>query len=251
MSKFDDDLIFTLIDHCDDNEILALIKQDSFNPGYVCEDGNTALSKLSYHSWQNEISLALLATGRSNPGHMTNFYKSTALIHACYSDNDELALALIASEESNPGNITARGDTAFSIACMRNNSVIIRALLENVDLNSCPSYVNLSDGHGITPLMQCIMNNNEALALTIFLTGCLNPDYVNDDGESALSLALDRQMYKLVYVLITGKIPDNLSAWNCDKFTNYIDNIDVHDIGTNLDVIQRDLREILRENGDN
>lgn len=112
-----------LIDVNDSNEAVALIKSGQYDP-----DNTLLISAINNASCYNSILLALIEDGKIDVGYV-NADKNTALMFACAFGNEEIALALLATGKSKPNNYGCLNITALYYACKKKLYRVIYVLV--------------------------------------------------------------------------------------------------------------------------
>ena len=181
-----------------------LINSGMVDPGYVTEDGTTALINACRIGGMSSVALNLIKTGRARPEHV-NDVRFTALDYACYNGqrNPGVAMALIKScgASSLPGHTcTMFDDTPLIRACMDDMPDVAMALI-NTGLSN-PGHVTIQ---GYTALIFACKNlpRFEDVALALIRTGQANINAIDGEKFTALFYAsVDGDSYDVTLELL-------------------------------------------------
>ena len=171
------------------NIALALINTGKSRPDYVSGNDYTALMFACRPNTQ-KVALALIATGLSKPEHIA-FDGFTALMYACANRLTDVALYLTQTKKSLPGHVGKWGACALFYA-------VKNGLVEVVDELITDNTVNLVFNGDITgnttALIMACEKGMKDIALKLIESGRSKPHYINYIGETALSIAINRNM---------------------------------------------------------
>ncbi len=174
---------------------LKLIETEKSVPEQIDENGDTALT-IACKNIMSEVALKLIETGKSVPEQI-NREKNTALIIACLNKMSEVALKLIETGKSVPEQFNQQGFTALIIACLNKMSEVALKLIETG--KSVPEYI--FDRYKTTALMYACANNMSEVALKLIETGKSVPEQIDENGDTALTIAIDNNMTEVVTLL--------------------------------------------------
>jgi uncharacterized protein YjbI with pentapeptide repeats len=171
--------------------LIEVIRNDEWDKEEVDNRGKTPLIIACLKNFEN-IALELIKTGDSNPGNISDD-GTTALIAACLTDLENVALELIKTGDSNPGNISDDNTSALFLACLSNLDNVALALIATGE--SKPGH---AFGDDDTPLIAACMSGMEDVALALINTGESNMYLMNNEGQSAFSLATEKNLTKVL-----------------------------------------------------
>jgi ankyrin repeat protein len=168
------ELFLNLVDY-DAEQALITIRNNRTNPDIIGTPDDLGYTPLKTAIMINmpEVALALIETGLSKPEYISD-------------DNNSILYDAIQQTKKN-----------------KEMEEVVFALLNTGEVD--PGYIEYNDS---TPLLAACMNNLPEIALKLIETGKSNPEYVNADGEDAITIAKRLKMRKVVDALIAILPPD-------------------------------------------
>ena len=179
---------------------------------YTDREGNTALIH-ACKTGDGAAAQRLLTLDLMNNGAVTrDGKKNTALILACGNRMSRVALRLLDADRAGcrPGHVNANGVTALMIACWCRMSMVAMELLRRMDCR--PEQVGACGNTALTMAVTMASRNTsykaamlEVVARLLDVSAEHRPAQVsqtNDRGDTALSLACQRNMPEVVRKLL-------------------------------------------------
>jgi hypothetical protein len=171
--------LFSSIARKNTEKALEIINKNRTNSdvlGGINFEENTPLLK-AIDKNMPEVALALIQTGLSNPGYENKIHK----------DNSTLYYAIYQIKKNNEKKTTEYKDM----------EPVVFALLNTGEVD--PGYEEFND---TTPLILACSNELSEIALRLIATGKSNPEYINNYGEEALTIAKELNMTEVVNALM-------------------------------------------------
>ncbi|OUM60967.1 hypothetical protein PIROE2DRAFT_27019, partial [Piromyces sp. E2] len=176
---------------------------------HICECGNTALyvATFTYNRHENITMMKSLLDHGANLNLLCQ-YRLTPLMVAA-KDSLEEVTELFLEYGADPNFQDSDGDTALSMACIRNNQIIVDILLRNdkVDLN-------LATNEQFTPLMIACIKWDTIITMIKFLLKQpgINVNVQNNKGYTPLILACYKHNETIARLLIQHGADVNIAT---------------------------------------
>lgn len=191
-------------------EEVALILSNQTNLDHLSQTNWTPLM-FACHYKLPFVAKKIIASGQSLPNHVDQ-HGWSALMMACKYKLSEIAIRLVNTSGVDVNIVNDNGWTALMFASRNGLQNVVTELLKKTNIK-----IDITNKKGETALLLSCVGRFEQIALQLINTNQSNPNAINNNNLSALSVAITQQLDKVVDLLIsvsdlTLGLPD-LEKW--------------------------------------